>query len=269
MLDDESEEAHGLRNGFELVNESRRPACILVIADDAALRSRIIDYLEDYNMHAVPGIVRQDIARQLVKSEPGLVILDLESGQESQFDLLGEIRACSDVPVIIIADPQGDEADRALGLEQGADDYVTKPFGLRELWARIRAVLRRDAGRTASRWARDSSRYQFAGWLLNRRTRQLMDPSGASVKLTKNQYALLIAFLEAPQRPLSREYLIQAVRMHGDILDRTIDVQIARLRRKLETDLGAPNIIRTERGIGYIFSPRVTQPPLCPWLIGI
>jgi len=100
MLDDEPAEAHGLRKGPPLGNESSRGACILVVANDAALRNRVIDYLEDYNLHAMPGAGRRDIARQLSDSEPSLVILDLERGQESQFDLLGEIRACSDVPVI-------------------------------------------------------------------------------------------------------------------------------------------------------------------------
>jgi DNA-binding response OmpR family regulator len=141
-----------------------------------------------------------------------------------------------------------------VGLELGADDYITKPFGLRELLARIRAVLRRqELGRAASHRETDHGRFGFGGWQLDRRTRRLTDPNGAPVALTKGEYTLLTAFLDAPQRPLSREHLLQATRIHEDVFDRSIDVQILRLRRKLEADSSAPRIIRTERGVGYVF----------------
>jgi len=194
--------------------------------------------------------------RYFTASEPDLVILDLRLGHEDGFDLLREIRSRSDVPIIITTGDRRDEIDRVVGLELGADDYVTKPFSLRELLARIRAVLRRqEAGRTAlQRDDPERGRYKFGGWQLDRRTRRLADPNGTEVALTKGEYALLTAFLDAPQRPLSREHLLQATRMHEDIFDRSIDVQILRLRRKLETDPSAPNIIRTERGIGYVFA---------------
>jgi DNA-binding response OmpR family regulator len=122
---------------------------------------------------------------------------------------------------------------------------VTKPFGLRELLARIRAVLRRrEAGAVSA--ARDSERgrCQFGGWELDRRARRLTDPNGTLVALTKGEYALLTAFLDAPQRPLTREYLLQATRIHEDVFDRSVDAQILRLRRKLETDPSAPRISR-------------------------
>jgi DNA-binding winged helix-turn-helix (wHTH) protein len=147
------------------------------------------------------------------------------------------------------------EIDRVVGLELGADDYVTKPFSLRELLARIRAVLRRhDAGRAAPQRDSDRGRCKFGGWQLDRRTRRLTDPHGAPIALTKGEYALLTAFLDAPQRPLSREHLLQATRVHEDVFDRSIDVQILRLRRRLESDPSAPSIIRTERGVGYVFA---------------
>jgi len=257
MLHEESAEDHGLEKDLPLANELSPSAWILIVADDAVFRDAVTDYLKGYNMQVVPGFGRHDFARRFAERDPDLVILDLKSGQESQFDLLSEIRVCSDVPVIITADPQGDEADRVIGLKLGADDYVTKPFCLRELRVRIRAVLRRAAVCTVSLPILEPSRYRFAGWQLNRRTRELTDPGGALVPLTKGEYALLIAFLEAPQRPLSRGYLMQAIRMHEDIFDRSVDVRILRLRRKLEADPGAPCIIRTERSIGYIFSPRV------------
>jgi two-component system, OmpR family, response regulator len=147
-----------------------------------------------------------------------------------------------------------------VALELGADDYVTKPFGLRELLARIRAVLRRqELGRAAFVPNTEQGSCRFAGWVLNRRTRRLTDPNDAPVALTKREYTLLTAFLDAPQRPLSREHLLQATRIHEDAFDRSIDVLILRLRRKLETDSSAPRLIRTERGVGYLFVPFVER----------
>jgi len=185
----------------------------------------------------------------LVREEPNLVILDLRLGQQDGLDLLREIRSRSDVPVIITT------GDRVVGLELGADDYVIKPFGLRELLARIRAVLRgREAGQAAVQRDQDKGRCRFGGWQLDRRIRRLTDSNGIPVALTKGEYALLIAFLDAPQRPLSREHLLQATRIHEDVFDRSINVQVLRLRRKLETDPNAPRVILTERGVGYVFA---------------
>jgi DNA-binding response OmpR family regulator len=140
-------------------------------------------------------------------------------------------------------------------LELGADDYLTKPFGLRELLARIRAVLRRrETGRIAAQRESEQGRCRFGVWQLDRRARRLIDADGVPVALTKGEYALLVAFLDAPQRPLTREHLLQATRIHEDVFDRSIDVQILRLRRKLATDPSAPRIIQTERGVGYVFT---------------
>jgi DNA-binding response OmpR family regulator len=191
----------------------------------------------------------------LARGEPNLVILDLRLGQEDGLDLLREIRAHSDVPVIITTGHRCDEIDRVIGLELGADDYVIKPFGLRELLARIRAVLRRrEAGQVAPQRESERECCRFGGWQLDRRSRRLRDSCGVPVALSKGEYALLIAFIEAPQRPLSREYLLQATRIHEDVFDRSIDVQVLRLRRKLETDPSAPRVILTERGVGYVFA---------------
>jgi DNA-binding response OmpR family regulator len=215
----------------------------------------VLDYLEDHNMRGVSASGRQELARNFAESEPDLVILDLGLDQEDGLDLLREIRTRSDVPVIIITGDRRDEIDRVVGLELGADDYITKPFSLRELLARIRAVLRRqEAGRTVVQRDPERGRYRFGGWQLDRRIRRLIDPRGGQVTLTKGEYALLTAFLDAPQRPLSREQLLRATRVHEDIFDRSIDVQILRLRRKLEPDPSAPQIIQTERGIGYVFA---------------
>jgi len=254
----------GGRNGITAFGQSdlsmsatdNRPARIFIVEDDPVMLRMVTDYLEQHNIHAVPASGRQEMIRYFTASEPDLVILDLRLGHEDGFDLLREIRSRSDVPIIITTGDRRDEIDRVVGLELGADDYVTKPFSLRELLARIRAVLRRqEAGRAAlQRDDPDRGRYKFGGWQLDRRTRRLTDPNGTEVALTKGEYALLTALLDAPQRPLSREHLLQSTRVHEDIFDRSIDVQILRLRRKLETDPSAPSIIRTERGVGYVFA---------------
>jgi two-component system, OmpR family, response regulator len=243
------------QSGLSINAADNRPARIFIVEDDPVMLRMVGDYLEQHNMRAVSASGRQEMVHHFAVTEPDLVVLDLRLGQEDGFDLLREIRSRSDVPIIIITGDRRDEIDRVVGLELGADDYVTKPFSLRELLARIRAVLRRrEAGRAVSRWDSERGRWKFGGWQLDRRTRRLPEPNGTEVVLTKGEYALLTAFLDAPQRPLSREHLLQATRLHEDIFDRSIDVQILRLRRKLETDASTPSIIRTERGIGYMFA---------------
>jgi len=228
---------------------------IVIVDDDPALRQMVTRYLEDHNVPARSVSNRIEMNRYFEGAHPSLIILDLRLGQDDGLDLLREIRSHSDVPVIITTGHRPDEIDRIVGLELGADDYIVKPFSLRELLARVRAVLRRqEMGRTAR--ARDPERggYRFNGWQLERRGRRLLDPNKAPVALSKGEYALLLAFLEAPQRPLSREQLLQATRVHEDIFDRSIDVQVLRLRRKLEVDPSAPRVIQTERGVGYVFA---------------
>jgi len=240
---------------FERSNMLADVGHIIVVDDDSTLRQMVIKYLEEHNVPSRAASNRAELHRHLEGAQPSLIILDLRLGQDDGLDMLREIRAQSDVPVIITTGHRPDEIDRIVGLELGADDYIIKPFSLRELLARVRAVLRRQEMGRAAR-ARDPERggYRFNGWKLERRGRRLMDASNAQVPLSKGEYALLLAFLEAPERPLSREYLLQATRIHEDIFDRSIDVQVLRLRRKLETDPSAPRIIQTERGVGYVFT---------------
>jgi DNA-binding response OmpR family regulator len=236
------------------LRDGGRPTRVLLVDDDEAIRTMVESYLEDHDMQVVSASQRKEVARHFAAGEPSLVILDLRLGQEDGLDLLREIRSTSDVPVIIMTGHRSDEIDRVVGLELGADDYLIKPFGLRELLARIRAVLRRrEVGRIAAQRDVARGRFRFAGWQIDRHTRRLTDPKGTPVSLTKGEYALLIAFLDAPQRPLAREHLLQATRVHEDVFDRSIDVQVLRLRRKLESDASMPRLIQTERGVGYIF----------------
>jgi two-component system OmpR family response regulator len=239
---------------LECAAERKSPIC-LVVEDDGTMRHLVTNYLEDHDIRAVSASRRDEVAGLLARSQPDLVILDLRLGQEDGLDLLREIRAQSDIPIIITTGHRRDEIDRVVGLELGADDYITKPFGLRELLARIRAVLRRrEAGQAAPQRDSEKGRSRFGNWLLDRRNRRLTNSRGEPIALTKGEYALLIAFLDAPQRPLSREHLLQATRIHEDVFDRSIDVQVLRLRRKLESDPASPSIIQTERGVGYIFA---------------
>jgi two-component system OmpR family response regulator len=236
-------------------DESGKTGHILVVDDDPATRRMVTSYFEEHDIAASSASGRHELSRHLAGSEPSLIILDLRLGQDDGLDLLREIRSSSDVPVIITTGHRLDEIDRVVGLELGADDYVTKPFGLRELLARVRAVLRRhELGRLARAREPQRGAYKFGGWRLECQGRRLIAPDGAPVTLTKGEFGLLVAFLESPQRPLTREQLLQATRIHEDIFDRSIDVQVLRLRRKLETDASAPRIIRTERGVGYVFA---------------
>jgi two-component system, OmpR family, response regulator len=243
-----------------LRGSSGRQACVLIVEDDPALQRMIVTYFLENNIHILVASDRQEMLSQLDSTEVNLVILDLRLGVEDGLDLLREIRSSSEVPVIIITGQRRDDIDRVVGLELGADDYLTKPFNLRELLARVRAVLRRsDIRRTTPARDPGGGRFRFCGWQLDCRARRLTDAEGALVALTKGEYALLLAFLEAPQRPLSREHLLRATRMHEDVFDRSIDVQILRLRRKLERDPSAPRVIQTERGLGYVFAVPVER----------
>ena len=166
--------------------------------------------------------------------------------------LAKKLRETSEIPIIIVSGRK-DEADRVMGLELGADDYITKPFSSRELLARVRAVLRRYQTAKEVLPARNEKRraYRFAEWELNLRTRRLTGAGGTRVDLTNGEFSLLEAFCAAPQRVLSREQLLDLSRLHNaEVYDRSIDVQILRLRRKIESDPSRPKLIRTERGTG-------------------
>jgi two-component system OmpR family response regulator len=247
----------GAVGGYDALQRDERSwlVHVLVVDDDRAMREMVVNYLEDHHMRAVGASGRPEMASHLANGDPSLVLLDPGLGPDDGIDLLHDIRLRSDVPVIIVTGDRRGEIDRVVGLELGADDYITKPFGLRELLARVRAVLRRRrTGHLAPRRDPARGRCRFGGWQVDRCNRRLTNSDGTPVALTKGEYALLIAFLDAPQQPLSREHLLQTTRVHEDVFDRSIDVQIMRLRRKLEANSSAPRIIETERGVGYVFA---------------
>jgi two-component system OmpR family response regulator len=247
--------------GF-IENECCDPSMIrvLVADDDRESRTAIVDFLERHNVRAVAAAGRQELTECLMEDCHDLVILDLQFGNQNDFTLLPEIRSRSKGLAIIGIGRGRDEVDCVIGLELGADDYLAKPFGLRELLARIRAILRgRDRPWRSKELVAGRAGYRFADWRLDPGRRRLIEPQGAAVRLSKGEYVLLMAFIEGAQRTLSREQLLQATRVHADVFDRSIDVQVLRLRRKLEIDPGNPKILRTVRGVGYVFNAPVER----------
>jgi two-component system OmpR family response regulator len=251
-----------------------KPQAILVVDDDDALRKLLIDYLTGHGL-AVTGVGTATEAVKAVSSNAySLVLLDLSLPDGDGIDLARKWRAEQPISIICLTG-RLEEADRVMGLELGADDYITKPFSLREVLARIRAVTRRASGANAAPDAQASSlppnssvqvpvtrgkhprAYRFALWALNLNTRRLTSPEGKPVSLTNAEFNLLAVFLGTPGRIISREQLLERTRAFDDIYDRAIDVQILRLRRKLEADAKNPKLLCTERGVGYFLNAEV------------
>jgi two-component system, OmpR family, response regulator len=225
---------------------------VVVVDDDPILRSAVADYLGEQHFRVTA--VADGAAMQAVISDDvvDLVVLDVRLGSEDGMALARKLRDESTIPIIMLTGRR-EEADRVMGLELGADDYVTKPFSPRELLARIRAVLRRRPELQQGR-PEGVRAYRFDGWELNLNTRRLKAPDGRLVELTNGEFSLLVVFLSAPHRILARDQLIDMSRLHSDdVYNRSVDTQIMRLRRKLEIDLAKPRYIRTERGAGYLF----------------
>ncbi len=237
---------------------------VLAVDDDESVRNLIAEYLTEAGFRVTAVANGRDMASTMAAGPVDLIVLDVKLPGEDGFSLARSIRQTSKVPIIMLTG-QGHEVDRVLGLELGADDYLVKPFSPRELLARIKAVLRRfDNNQTPAETAAASARreseirtYKFAGWELSTGTRRLTSPKGERVELTNGEYALLMTFIKSPKRVLSRDQLLEGSRLHDDIYDRSIDVQILRLRRKIEADSNEPKLIRTERGAGYFFDADV------------
>jgi two-component system, OmpR family, response regulator len=235
------------------------PSHVLIVDDDAAICGLVSDYLSQNDFRVTAVSTGKQMREVLAAEAIDLVVLDLRLRGEDGLQLARSLRETSGIPIIMVTG-RVEEADRVMGLELGADDYVTKPFSPRELLARIRAVMRRYHAPEPLPGRDEGLRaYRFAGWELNVRLHRLTAPSGAHVPLTNGEFSLMVAFLSAPERVLSRDQLLDLSRLHStEVYDRSIDVQILRLRRKIEVDASDPQFIRTARGAGYVFCATVT-----------
>jgi two-component system, OmpR family, response regulator len=230
---------------------------ILVLEDDPGLRVLIARALHQNGFAVCQAGSGPEMWSIFEKRPIDLILLDIMLPGKNGIDLCREIRARSGVPIIFIS-AKGDETDRVIGLELGADDYIAKPVGTRELIARVRAVLRRGPLERGASSARDEKAL-FAGWEVDLRRRAVYSPSGASIELTGAEFDLLASFISSPQRVLGRERLIELSRVRlGDSSDRSIDVLVSRLRRKLSRS-GQPAPITTIRGVGYMLTADVTH----------
>lgn len=231
---------------------------VLIVDDDPEIRDLLARFLDKHGVAALVAADGESVLRTVRDERVDLVVLDLMLPGEGGFEICRKLRQISTVPVIMLT-ALAEDTDRIVGLELGADDYVTKPFNPRELLARIRAVLRRASGQHAPE-ENSGTAYAFAGWRLDVARRELLDPDGALVSLTAGEFDLLVAFLEHPRRVLDRDQLLTFTKGRmAQPFDRSVDVQLSRLRRKIEPDPREPQIIKTVRGGGYQFTPEVTR----------
>jgi DNA-binding response OmpR family regulator len=232
--------------------DARTQTHILVIDDDPDIRELVVEYLVKNDMRVSAGCCGREMFELFDSQAIDLVLLDLKLPGEDGMQLARTLRERATVPIVLLTGCN-EEADRVMGLELGADDYVTKPFSPRELLARVRAVLRRyQVQSTLPERSNDRRAFRFSGWELNLRTRRLLTAGGESVELSNGEFSLLNALCRSPQRVLTRDQLLSMSRLHeAEVHDRTIDVQIRRLRMKIEADSSNPVLIVTERGAGY------------------
>jgi two-component system, OmpR family, response regulator len=231
---------------------------IVLVEDDPPLRTLTTRALREHGYLVRPAATGAEMWVTLEGGPVDLIILDVMLPGTSGIDLCRAIRERSRVPVIFIS-AKGSETDRVVGLELGADDYLAKPFGTRELIARVRAVLRRGGGGSEATAHQPKSLIRFDGWTVNLPRRELLSPTGAVVDLTGAEFDLLVSLCDHAGRVIARERLIELSRARlGDSSDRSIDVLVSRLRRKLSTSGGQAPIV-TVRGVGYMFNAPVTR----------
>ncbi len=234
------------------------PPHLLVVDDDREIRDLLARFLERQSFRVTAVRDAREARRAWPNGHFNLVVLDLMLPGEGGLDFARWLRGISSVPIVMLT-AMGDEADRIIGLELGADDYLAKPFAPRELLARIRAVLRR-AGEAQSRSEAMPKALVFGGWRLEPPRRRLLNPDGVEVPLTGGEYDLLLALTERPNRVLTRDMLLDLLRgRQAGPFDRAIDVAISRLRRKLEDDGRQAQIIKTVRGGGYVLAAEVER----------
>lgn len=230
---------------------------LLIVDDDPEIRALIVRYFGGHGFRVSAAndgaAMRTTIAKQAVD----LILLDLGLSGEDGLELTRYLRAHWTGAIVIVTG-RGESVDKVVGLELGADDYVAKPFDLRELLARVRSVLRRIAPPRAR--STDANAMEFAGFRFDAQMRSLQGRDGDLIQLTTGEYDLLVAFLSAPGRVLSRDQLVSQLHGHeAGPFDRSIDVQVGRLRRKIERDAANPELIKSVRGAGYVFTPRVQR----------
>ena len=230
------------------------PPHVLAVDDDPAIRLLVHDYLSENELRVTTVASGKELDAVMARETIDLVVLDGRLHGEDGLQIARRLREVSTIPILMLTG-RSDEADRVMGLELGADDYLTKPFSPRELLARIRALLRRARAHANVAGAIAQVRaYRFGGWELSVGLRKLKAADGRTVELTNGEFSLLAAFVSSPQRVLSRQQLLDLSRLHNaEVHDRSIDIQIFRLRRKIEADAAHPSFIKTERGCGYRF----------------
>ncbi|MBE9558429.1 MAG: response regulator [Proteobacteria bacterium] len=234
---------------------------ILVVDDEREIREPLAKYLVKNGLRASIAAGATDARKEIKTSAIDLVVLDIMMPGEDGLSLCRYLRETTDIPVILLT-AMAEDTDRVVGLEIGADDYLTKPFNPRELLARIRAVLRRANAVPHSREAAAGERLKFGGWVLDLDRRELVDGDGVAAPLSTAEFKLLAAFLRRPGIVLSREQLLDLTSGRGaDVFDRTIDNQVSRLRRKIEADPKNPVLVKTVWGGGYMFAVDVGEAP--------
>ncbi len=234
-------------------------AHIVVVDDDPSIREVVYEYLAEHGYRVSTADGGAAMRRILERESVDLVILDLTMPEEHGFDVLSAIRKTSNAGVIILTGT-GDPIDHVVGLELGADDYVPKPCDMRQLLARVRSVLRRIRPQTEGDLDIGGSVIEFDGWRFDPAARQLFSPDSSEVALTTAEFDLLTALVDGANRVLNRDQLLDITQNRDwSPYDRSIDTLVSRLRRKLEADPKAPKLIKTVRGVGYLFTSKVTR----------
>lgn len=232
---------------------------ILLVDDEPSIREPLAEYLGTNGLNILTAASAAEAREQIESHEIDLVLLDIMMPGEDGLSLTRDLRANTQLPVILLT-ARAEDTDRIVGLEIGADDYVTKPFNPRELLARIKAVLRRTEGQGMPVKSGDGVRYGIEGFTLETEGRRLLDPQGEEIKLTGGEYELLLVLTERAGRVLNRDQLLDMTQgREAHVFDRSIDNQISRLRKKIELDPKEPVIIKTVRGGGYVLAGKVTR----------
>lgn len=233
---------------------------ILVVDDDREIRDLLSQFLAQHGYRTTVAANGRDMESMLKKQKIDLIILDIMMPGKSGMTLCQELRQTSNIPIIMLT-AVTDDVDRILGLEMGADDYMSKPFNPRELLARVKAIFRRSSGEPEKvMFGVTQEIFHFAGWTLDKAKRRLTSPDQVEITVSSGEYDLLVAFLDRPQQVLSRDLLLDITKnREAGPFDRSIDIQISRIRHKIEHDPKSPQLIKTVRGGGYVLTSTVTK----------